>query len=176
MSSLPPTTSPERDAQVLALCESHLAGEESLLAEMLQSLRQIRAAFVERKLGSLATLQDRQQQLVQANQDIARLRERLRAALSTLLNMPAEEVTLRGAALALAEPARGRLLARHARLVELVREAEQLNHRNASLLAYARSFLDSLFANLTGTSVNESYGPRGERRGALCGSFLEARV
>jgi len=153
-----------------------LADEEALLADMLGSLRQVRAAFVERNLNSLATLHNRQEQLVRSSQEIARVRDRLRDSLSPLLGVPAGEVTLRAAALSLTEPARGRLLACHASLVEMVREAEQLNHHNATLLGFARGFLDSLFACMTGTTVNESYGPRGERRGALCGSFLEARV
>ncbi len=135
---LPPASSHQRDEQVLALCESHLADEEALLADMLDSLRQVRAAFVERNLNRLATLQSRQEQLVRTSQEMARLRDRLRDSLAPLLGVVSAEVTLRTAALSLTEPARGRLLARHQRLVEIVREAEQLNHHNASLLGYAR--------------------------------------
>jgi flagellar biosynthesis/type III secretory pathway chaperone len=176
MDRFPPPTSRERDAPILALCEAYLADEEALLADMLDSLRQVRAAFVERNLNGLATLQNRQEQLVRTSQEMARLRDRLRDSLAPLLGVASDRVTLRAAALSLDEPARGRLLARHASLIDLIRETEQLNHHNATLLGYARGFLDSLFACMTGTTVNESYGPRGERRGALCGSFLEARV
>ena len=50
MDRFPPATSRERDAQVLALCEAQLADEETLLADMLGSLRLVRAAFLERNL------------------------------------------------------------------------------------------------------------------------------
>ncbi len=171
-----PASRRQADADVLALCEAHLAHEEALLADVLRSLRQVRAAFVQRNLGSLAALRDRQEQLARTSQEMALVRERLRASLSSLLGVPAGEVTLRGAALSLEEPARGRLLQRHACLVELVGEADRLTHHNAALLGYARAFLGSLFAGLTGSDVGAAYGPRGERREASCGSFLEARV
>lgn len=173
---IPPLNPREREASILRLCDEHLTREESLLADLRQTLHQVRDAFVERDLTFLVTLHDKQEQLNQLGQEIAQARERLREALVPVLGVAAGEVTLRAAALALEEPARGRLLARHGRLVEMVRESEQLTRHNAALLGYARGFLDCLFANLTGTRANEGYGPQGERRGALYGSFLEARV
>jgi hypothetical protein len=166
----------ECDARILSLCETHLAREEALLADMLRTLREIRAAFVQRNLNGLAALQTHQEQLAQTGQEMGRSRDQLRESLAPLLGVPASEVTLRAAALSLPEAVRGSLLDRHAHLVELVRQADQLNHHNAALLGYARSFLRGLFASLTGTSVSEGYGPQGERRAELCGSFLEARV
>jgi hypothetical protein len=166
----------EPDTRLLALCEDHLTREETLLAEHVHSLRQVREAFCQRNLSILPTLQGRQEQLAHAATEMAAAREDLRATLADLLGVSPSEATLRAAALALAEPARGRLLQRHARLTELVRQADQLGQHNAALLGYARGFFDSLFAELIGTCVSERYGPDGERRTGAYGSFLEARV
>lgn len=166
----------EREARIVALCEVHLICEEMLLADLLLSLRQVREAFFQRNLSVLLTLQDRQDQLRRTARELAAARDRLRATLADLLDISADEATLRAAALALSEPARDRLLQRHARLLELVREAEQLSQQNAALLGYARGFFASLLAGLTGASLSERYGPQGERRGGMYGSFLEARV
>lgn len=166
----------ERETRILTLCEDHLSREETLLADMLLSLRQVRDAFFERNLNVLPSLQNHQKQLTLKATEMAAARERLRHTLADLLDTVAEKATLRAAALALPDPARGRLLQRHARLCELVREADRLSQQNAALLGYARGFFASLFATLTGASISERYGPRGERRGGVCGSFLEARV
>lgn len=171
-----PTLLREREARILTLCEHHLSREETLLADMLLSLRQVRDAFFQRNLNVLPSLQNHQKQLTLKATEMAAARERLCQTLADLLELASEKATLRAAALALPEPARGRLLQRHARLSELVREAEQLSQQNAALLGYARGFFASLFATLTGTCISERYGPDGERRGGVCGSFLQARV
>jgi len=166
----------QREAKILALCEDHLSREETLLADMLLSLRQVREAFFQRNLNVLPSLQSRQKQIARTATEMAAARERLRDVLADLFGISPGEATLRAAALALPEPARGRLLQRHARLIELVREADQLSQQNAALLGYARGFFACLFAGLTGTTISERYGPHGERRGGVYGSFLEARV
>ncbi len=171
-----PATTCEHPAKILALCEGHLTREESLVAQVLDSLQRVRDAFLSRNLSLLPSLQARQRELLAAEQEIAPERERLRSSLAPLLNIAPAEVTLRRAALALAEPARQRLLRRHAQLVEMVRASEQLRRHNASLLGYARGFLDCLLGGLTETSGGEGYGPQGERREVCYGPFLEARV
>jgi hypothetical protein len=153
-----------------------LTREETLVAHVLESLQSVRVAFLKRDLSHLHSLQARQRELLAADQEIAPEREKLRSSLAPLLGVSPAEVTLRTAALALGEPARQRLLRRHARLVEMVRSAEQLRQYNASLLGCARGFLDCLLGGLTATSGGECYGPQGERRGVCYGPFLEARV
>lgn len=171
-----PPLLPEREATILTLCEDHLSREESLLADMLLSLRQVREAFFQRNLRILPALQSQQKQLTRQAAELAAARDHLREALADLLAISAEAATLRAAARTLPEPARERLLQHHGRLVEMVREAEQLSQHNAALLGYARGFFACLFAGMTGTSISERYGPRGERRSGMYGSFLEARV
>lgn len=176
MEHLLPPPLRERETRILTLCEEHLGREETLLVDMLASLRQVREAFFQRNLNILPSLQSHQKQLRANAVDLAAAREGLRATLADLLNISIEEATLRTATLSLPEPARGRLLRRHARLLELVRQADQLSQQNAALLGYARGFFDSLLAALTGARSSERYGPHGERRGVTYGSFLEARV
>jgi hypothetical protein len=171
-----PATIYEHDARILALCQDHVTREEMLVARVLDSLRNVRDAFLKRDLSHLPSLQARQRELLAAEEEIAPERDKLRISLATLLGIAPAEVTLRKAALALAEPARQRLLRRHARLVEMVRASEQLQRHNASLLGYARGFLDCLLGGLTATSGNEGYGPQGERREVCYGPFLQARV
>lgn len=170
-----PPLLPEHETRIAALCEDHLQREEILLADLLLSLRQVREAFFQRDLSILVTLQGRQDQLKQTAGELAATRDHLRVILADLLGIPPAEATLREAALALSEPKRERLLQRHARLIELVREAEQLSQQNAALLGYARGFFASLLAGLIGASFSERYGPQGQRHGGMYGSFLEAR-
>jgi hypothetical protein len=171
-----PATKCEREARILALCEDHLIREESLVAWVLESLQSVRDSFLNCDLSHLPSLQARQRELLAAEQEIAPEREKLRSSLAPLLGISPTDVTLRTAALALAEPVRERLLRRHARLVEMVRSSARLRRHNASLLGYARGFLDCLLGGLTETSGGEGYGPQGERRGVCYGPFLEARV
>lgn len=171
-----PATTCEHEARILALCEDHLKREETVIAHVLESLQGVRDAFLKRDLSHLPLLQFRQRELLAAEQHIAPEREKLRSSLAPLLGIAPTEVTLRTAAFALAEPARQRLVRRHSRLVEMVRAAEQLRRHNASLLNYARGFLDCLLGGLTAASSGESYGPQGERREVCYGPFLEARV
>lgn len=167
---------PDRDAQVLCLCEEHLGREEALVTDVLQTLREVRDAFVRRDLTILATLQKRQERLDRTSQEIDLVRNQLRESLAPLLGVAPEEVTLRAAALSLGQFARARLLHYHEKLADRVREAEQLSRHNAALLGYAREFLDCLFASLTGAVVGERYGPQGQRPATTYGSFLEARA
>lgn len=167
---------PDRDEQTLSVCEKHLEREEALLAELLATLRQVRDAFLQRDLTILPTLRDRQENLARTSEEITQARDQLRESLAPLLGISAAEVTLRAAAASLQSEARERLLSRHARLTEMVRESDQLSRHNAALLGYARGFLDCLFARLTGGGGAERYDPRGERRALSHGSFLEARA
>jgi FlgN protein len=176
MEHLTPRPFREVEARVLALCEDHLSGEETLLREMLHSLRQVRDAFFQRNLQLLPTLQSRQEQLKREAAAMEATRDQLRAALAKLLGVSEQEATLRRAASSLPEPARSRLFQHHALLRELVREADGLSQQNAALLGYARGFFACLFAGLTGTNMSDRYGPQGERNEGVYGSLLEARV
>lgn len=163
-------------ARILTLCEEHFEREEALLTDMAQSLRQVRDAFFQRNLNVLPTLQNHQSQIARTATEMIDARERLRTILADVLALPVEKATPRTAALSLPEPAQGLLLRRHSEVSKLVCEVEQLSQQNAALLGYARGFYACLFAGLTGSSLNEGYGPHGERRGGVYGSFLEARV
>jgi hypothetical protein len=181
MVNLNPPLSREVQTRIRALCEDHLTREEKLLADLLLSLRQVRDAFLERKLDVLPKLQSRQNQLAREATEMEDARDRLRATLADWLGVPVQEVTLRTAALALPPPACDRLLQRRAGLVTMVQEAEQLSQHNAALLGYARAFFTCLFAGTSGPGNSERYSRQGERQAppvpALhAGAFLESRV
>lgn len=164
------------ETHILALCEEHLTAEETLLADMLHSLRQVRDAFFQRNLKILPTLQIRLEQLTREAIGMTAARDRLRATLANSLGVSEQEATLRTAALSLPEPARSHLLQRRDRLIELMDEMDRLSQQNADLLGYARGFMACLFAGLAGTHASERYGPQGERNGGTIGPLLEARV
>ena len=171
----------ERETRTLALCDDHLAREETLLGELLQSLRQVRDAFFQRNLNILPTLQSRQKQLAQEAIEMAAARDQLRTALADVLGVSVAEATLRAAAMSLSPPARDRLLERRGRFITLLQEAEQLTQQNATLLGYARGFFACLFAGLTDADISERYGRPGDRGVPSApplrvGTFLEARV
>jgi hypothetical protein len=166
----------EADSQIFALCHEHLTREEKLLADLLHSLRQVREAFFQRNLAILPSLSSRQTELTHCAQEMGAARERLRETLADQLGVSPEQVTLRTVARTLPEPGRGVLMEGRARLTRLAQETEKISQQNAALLGYARGFLTSLFATLTGTKPTERYGPHGERQRVLFGSFLEAQV
>lgn len=168
-------------SSILQLCDDHLSREETLLADLLLSLRQVRDAFFQRNLAVLPTLQIRQKQLAREATEMAAARDRLRVVLADLLGVSVPEATLRAAALALSQAARDRLLQRRGRIAAMLREADQLSQHNAALLGYARGFYACLFAGLTGADNSQRYGRQGQRRVPLVpaprvGTFLEARV
>jgi hypothetical protein len=167
-----PASPHDRDARVFALCAEQLAREEAVLQVVLLSLRQVRDAFLQRNLDNLPALQSRQEQLARTNTETVAERERLREQLAPLLGIAPARVTLRAAALSLAEPARGQLLRRRDRLLQQIEESKRLTQQNAALLNCGRDFFERLFASLTGANLNERYGPQGERRPAACGSLL----
>ncbi len=96
-----PTLLREAETPILALCEDHLTREETLLADMLHSLRQVRDAFCQRNLSVLPTLQSHQDELTRQAAEMTAARDRLRAALADLLGIAPQEATLRAAALPL---------------------------------------------------------------------------
>jgi hypothetical protein len=176
-----PLLSPEAQTRILAICDDHLTREETLLADLLLSLRQVRDAFFQRNLSILPTLQNRQEQLAREATEMAGARDRFLVALADLLGVSMPEVTLRAAALSLPQPARDRLLQRRALLAARVREADQLSQHNAALLGYARGFFACLLADPIGTGNSERYGRQGERQVPLVptlrvGTLLETRV
>ncbi len=171
-----PPPSSAIELRIVELCDAHVNREESLLADMLASLHGVRSAFLERNLNVLPTLHGHQERLAREAVALTAARLRLRESLADVLAISPSEATLRAAALALEEPARGRLLQRHAGLCELARKVDRLAQQCAALLGYARAFLVALFAGPNGIGVGERYGPHGERRGVAVGSLLEARV
>jgi hypothetical protein len=166
----------EVERRISALCEDHLTREETLLADLLLSLRQVRDAFFQRNLNVLPTLQIRQQQLAQEAIEMTAARGRLCAALADLLGISEQEVTLRTAALSLPPPVCEQLLQRRTQLAMMVREADQLCQHNAALLGYARGFFTCLFTGRTGTGAGEYYGRQGERHDGAYGPLLETRI
>jgi hypothetical protein len=166
----------EVESHILALCDEHLTREETLLADLLLSLQQVRDAFFQRNLNVLPTLQIQQKQLAREATEMAAARERLRTALADLLGVSEQQATLRTAALSFSTPARYRLLQRRTQLATLVREVDQLCQQNAALLGYARGFFACLFGGLTGAGTSERYGRQGERRNGTYGPLLETRV
>ena len=176
-----PLLSLEAQTCILALCDDHLTREETLLADLLLSLRQVRDAFFQRNLNILPTLQNRQKQLAREATAMAAARDRFLAALADLLGISVPEVTLRAVALSLPQPARDGLLKRRAQLAAMVREAEQLSQDNAALLGYARGFFACLLADPAGAGNSERYGRQGERQvprvpTLRVGTLLETRV
>jgi hypothetical protein len=166
----------ERDDRILSFCEPHLEHATAVLADLLLSLEQIRAAYLQGDLSCLGSLSVRQYQLLQANKELAEDREELCDSLAPLLGVAPAEVSLRAAALTLSDPARSRLLRKRDELCKMARQAEQLTQHNAALLSASRDFLNHLFANLTGAGVSQGYGPGGQRHRNSCGPFLQAWV
>lgn len=164
------------ELRIVELCDAHVDREETLLADMLDSLQGVRNAFLERNLNVLPTLHGHQARLAREADALAAARLRLRESLADLLAVSPTEATLRAAALALEEPARSRLLQRHAGLCDLAKKVDRLAQQCAALLGYARAFLVTLFAGPNGIGAGERYGPQGERSGVSVGSLLEARV
>jgi hypothetical protein len=168
---------PEQQARILALCDDHLTREETLLADVLLSLRQVRDAFFQRNLKILPTLQIRQKQLANEATEMAAARDRLRTALADLLGLSVPEATLRAAAMSLPPAERDRLLHRRSRLAVMLREIEQLSQHNAALLGYARGFFACLFSRgRIGNSSYSLYGRQGEPYDGNYGPLIEAQV
>src|SRR5579871_986387 len=166
------TTPPPRrglDPHIVTLCTEHLTREETLLADLLHSLRQVRDAFFQHNLAILPLLHGQQELLLHTAKAVMQERDRFRTMLGDALGVPVPEATLRAVAESLDEPERDELLRRRARLTQQVREAQQLSEQNAALLGYSRGFLTCLFASVTGMSPSERYGPLGQRRGMMVG-------
>jgi hypothetical protein len=176
-----PLLSLQTQMRIQALCDDHLTREETLLADLLLSLRQVRDAFFHRTLNVLPALQSRQNQLAREATAIASARDQLRFALADLLGVSVDEATLRMVAESLPPCARERLLQRRVRLAAMVRQADQLSQHNAALLNYARGFFTCLFAGLTNAPTSERYGRQGERQVPVAatlraGTLLESQV
>lgn len=175
MSRPNPPRPPDTDDRLAQACATHLAREQTLLESARKSLLDARAAFVRGDLDTLQTLLRGQDDFLRATADLGEAREQLRRGLARHLRLPASEVTLRRAASLLSGPAGQRLAGERDRLWHLAREVEHLNRQNAALLHSSVALLQGVFGELTGRGAGDRYGPRGQRREAVCGSLLQAR-
>jgi hypothetical protein len=138
----------------------HFQQEERMLADMLRSTEEVRAALLSRDLH---TQHDAFREHFKPPAKLHEWRQDLRKRIAESLNTPVEEATLRGLADRAPRPLGEELVATHERLLNRIAEIDRLNRANAVLAAY---FID-VVQKLLGDPANQRspakrYSPSGE--------------
>jgi hypothetical protein len=168
-------TSPSRFEETAAVVLKHFQQEERMLADMLQSARDVRAGLLS---GDLHAQQEAFHKRLDPPAAIHEQRRALRKRIAADLNTSVEEATLRGLADRVPRPLREELIAKHQRLLNRIVEIDRLNRANAMLAAY---FIDLIQKLLGGPASQQPsanrYSPSGEicRDGNLKHSGLQIR-
>lgn len=167
----------ESKATTLSLaCLAHMQQEEAILAETLDSLRQVRTALREGNLDSLKSALERQGRIAQASAELREGRASLRQEMSTALGIPVQNVTLMVLAARLPGDVADHLASCRARLSNMAAEVDRLNRANAALVGQSLEFLERFFTEITdGDRGGAGYSSRGTARAPLLGSIIEAR-
>lgn len=172
------TTRPNpADASRLSLAWlAHLQQEEALLAETLDSLRQVRAALREGALDALKAALDRQAHIAHASVELRERRAAMRREVSEVLGLAERDVTLASLADHLPRELALHVRACRDRLSEMAGEVDRLNRANAALVGQSLEFLERFLLEMT---AGDNTGARYSGNGAACephmGSLIEAR-
>lgn len=155
---------------------AHLQQEEALLAETVESLRQIRAALREGALDALKAALDRQARIANASVELRERRTSLRREVSTVLGLSARDVTLTSLAEYLPREVAAHMLACRDRLTGMAAEVDRLNSANAALVGQSLEFLERFLLEMTaGNQAGCRYSGNGTACEPLMGSLIEAR-
>lgn len=157
-------------------CLAHMQQEEAMLAETLDSLRQVRAALRGGNLDLLKEALDRQGRIARASGELRDRRTSLRREMSSLLGVAPREVTLRSLAARLPPDVAGHLTTCRERLSNMAAEVDHLNRANAALVGQSLDFLGRFLTEITdGDPGGEGYSANGVSRAPVLGSIIEAR-
>ncbi len=159
-----------------SLCREHLESEESLLTATRDALRTTRAALLGHTPASADAARQQQEAATRSAAALAASRRQLQAVAAAALDLPPEHVTFRKIAELLPADDAAAVRAAADRLRLLADEVDRLNRANASLLLHSLTFLNGLFADLTGTPTEGApYGPAGRPPVADRRPFLQVR-
>jgi hypothetical protein len=157
-------------------CVSHMQQEEAMLAETLDSLRQIRSALRDGGLDSLKAALDRQARIAHASAELRDRRADLRRAMSAALGVSPREVTLMNLAARLPRDIAAHLTGCRDRLNDMAAEIDRLNRANAALVGQSLEFLERFLTEITdGDPGGAGYSSSGATREPVLGSLIEAR-
>jgi len=147
-----------------------------MLAETLDSLRQVRAALCGGSLDSLKTALDRQARIAHASAELRDRRAGLRREMSAVLGIGPQEVTLMTFAARLPRELSACLTGCRDRLSAMAADVDQLNRANAALVGQSLDFLARFLTEITdGDPGGTGYSSRGATREPVLGSLIEAR-
>jgi flagellar biosynthesis/type III secretory pathway chaperone len=151
----------------------HLAGEETNLVGVLDTLRRSRAALLHGDLAGFTALLEEQLTVAPRTELLRQGRERLRQETAAAFDIDARGLTLQQLADFFPTESRERLAGYRDRLRRLGEEADQLNRGNAAIVRHCLDFMQRVVVDLTGGQVSGTYGPAGKQPAAACGSFLQ---
>jgi len=140
----------------------HLQEEERILADMLQSARDVRAGLLS---GDLHAQQEAFRERLARPAALHEQRQALRKQIATDLDIPIEDATLRGIADRVPRTFREGLLAAQERVRIRVAEIDRLNRANAVLAAYFIDLIQKLLGDPSSQRPSANrYSSSGELR------------
>jgi hypothetical protein len=168
-----PHLSERSQAHLWEKCRAHLRLEEAYLLQARACLIALNEALRLGKLAQIDQARATQEDLTQSSEGVSAQRTSLCDEISTLLNVPAEQVTLSRLIGMLSSPLSDELAAARDRLRQLVAEVHFLTQRNNSLINYCHSYFQRILNNAmdqVGPVVR--YGRAGKQLNAVCGTFF----
>jgi len=140
-------------------CVAYLAEEALHIEAMLQSVKSIRAALLDR---DTATLQSTLDQLTAATPtQLTKLRSEIRTGLADATQTPVNDVNLQQIVIYAAKTLGVDIISTYESMKENRQEIERLNRANMTMMAALSKMIDRFIALVTGEVTSPTYGRHG---------------
>jgi flagellar biosynthesis/type III secretory pathway chaperone len=151
----------------------HLQTEEDLLRQVWDALSQIHTVLRSGDLAAVAVALPAHEALAQKLDQSQQARRATIEPLAAAVGVAPHEAALAVLVARLPEPWASQLGSLRSRLKQLTAEIEDLQIRNANLIAHLRSFCRGVIATLTGVDTPVRYGPSGMRMPLVAGRAIQ---
>ena len=157
-------------------CLQHLDREESLLAQILETLGRVREALLRGDQRALSAAVQEQETTAQAAHEVSRSRAALRQQIADCSGCSQAAVTISNLAEAVGGGLRSRLLEKRARLAHLTSQIEAIQRGNSALARESVALLNRLLGHFTGREAPvDRYGASGQLQKCGNASLFETR-
>lgn len=153
---------------------THMEREEAALAQMLEALREIRAALLKNDLNAFTSALEKQAKAAQFTEELQQQRRPVIVELATAHGLDGQSITLRELGEAIAGNAGQWIHRCRERMLKAANEVQLLNRHNARMVHQSVEITRLVMAQLTSEdATGTGYNASGSRQDTVGGSMFE---
>ena len=148
--------------------------EESVMASLLNTLREVRSALVKNDMEALSVALERQDEASQASEQVRARRSEILQQAAASLGLPPESLTFKKLAESVGGKVGRSLDGVRQRLAKMSAEVDRLNRANAAMVHQAVDVTRQVLAELTQSDLGcDRYDASGEMEAPISGPIIE---